>query len=197
MIGLKLKSIYRNDTNLYTLKDLEKEVKECLKIIKKLGLSNHMEKVRYVLRINDRATKYLGLCTFKSKNPLTYIITINGPFLKVAKPQDVHDTIMHEVLHTLPGCMDHGEKWQNYASIIEKYEPCYTISRLGDCAEYKKLFQQKSKYIITCKGCGHVFYYQRRGRIVNMMIEAKMRGFEKTSAFCPYCKSKDFDLVIK
>lgn len=197
MIGLEFKSIYRNDTNLYTLNDLGNEVKECLKIIKKLKLPNHIGKVRYVLRINTRATKYLGLCTFKSKNPLTYIITINGPFLKVAKPQDVHDTIMHEVLHTLPGCMDHGEKWQNYASIIEKYEPRYTISRLGDCTEYKEVLHQKSKYIITCKGCGHVFYYQRRGRIVNMMIEAKMRGIEKTGAFCPYCNSKNFELEIK
>ena len=193
--NLQYSNIYRTDTATYTLKDLEKEMRECLKIIEDLGIPTHNEKVRYIVEINKKPTKYLGLCTRISNNPITFEIKFNGPYFKVANPQDVHDTIMHEILHTLPGCMNHGKFWQRAAKTIESFESKYTITRLGNCEEYKELYQDSSKYVITCRTCGKKFYYRKRSKIVNRIIEAKLLGDNtQTGAFCPYCKSNNFSI---
>ena len=30
----------------------------------------------------------------------------------------LYETILHELLHTLPGCMNHGSKWTKYADFV-------------------------------------------------------------------------------
>lgn len=47
-------------------------------------------------------------------------ITLNYAFYKAAKPQAAVQTLLHELLHTLPGCFNHGGLWKRYAQMINK-----------------------------------------------------------------------------
>ena len=78
----------------------------------------------------------------------------------------IKNTIMHELIHCIPYCNNHGTEFKKYANIINlNYN--YNISRVGD----KKRDFEKSKikfkeanthnYEIVCKGCNNIFYRQR------------------------------------
>lgn len=78
----------------------------------------------------------------------------------------IKNTIMHEIIHCFPYCNNHGEKFKQYANLINK-ELGYDISRVGskkeDYAksniEYKENI--KYKYKIICENCGQAIYRQR------------------------------------
>lgn len=79
----------------------------------------------------------------------------------------IKNTIIHEILHCLPECNNHGKVFQGYAKLINK-KLGYNISTLGNKEEdYKKSnlnFEEDNKnykYKIMCKECGIMFYRQR------------------------------------
>ena len=50
-----------------------------------------------------------------------YTIEINSILLNEEVPEwALYETILHELLHTLPGCMNHGSKWRKYAAIVNR-----------------------------------------------------------------------------
>ncbi len=82
----------------------------------------------------------------------------------------IKNTIMHEIIHCLPECNNHGEVFKKYANYINTNLD-YNISRVGN----KKQDYEKSnvdyeeerpeyKYQIICQGCGQTFYRQRLQR---------------------------------
>ena len=78
----------------------------------------------------------------------------------------IKNTIMHEMIHCMPYCNNHGQEFKKYAEFINK-NLGYEIKRLGNKEEdYKKSnieFKEKlePKYKIRCKECGIIFYRQR------------------------------------
>ena len=78
----------------------------------------------------------------------------------------IKNTIMHELIHCMPYCNNHGAEFKRYANLINtKYG--YDVSRVGN----KKQDFEKSnieyddrvnyKYKVICKGCNLEFYRQR------------------------------------
>lgn len=47
-------------------------------------------------------------------------IVLNYAFYKAAKPQAAVQTLLHELLHTIPGCFNHGGQWKKLADRINK-----------------------------------------------------------------------------
>lgn len=189
---LVLKNIYRLDTQKYTVKDIQEEIKECLSIIDHLGIER--KNAIYTVAISNRMTKTLGYCKRIKLKPLTFQITISANHLLASDPQEVHDTIMHEVLHSMPECMNHGPKWQMYGRMIKKFEPKYTIERLSTDPTYKQFLQNTAKYIISCKHCGWKTSYQKRTKSIAYLFDAKIKGVPNTRYGCPLCKSKDLNV---
>lgn len=79
----------------------------------------------------------------------------------------IKNTIIHEILHCLPECNNHGKAFQDYAKLINK-KLGYNISTVGNKEEdYKKSnleFKEDNKsykYRIMCKECRITFYRQR------------------------------------
>ena len=79
------------------------------------------------VRVNTRAKKRYGRCIFRDGR---YEIELSAR-LQAADSSVVHTVLAHEVLHTCPGCMNHGARWKQYAAKMgERYG--YSIQRTAD-----------------------------------------------------------------
>lgn len=115
------------------------------------------------IKINNRPKHRLGQCIQKVDG--TYEIEISGFFLT----DDVEDiivrsTVMHEVLHTSPGCMNHGKTWTSNANYVNK-KYGYKVSRCFDVtanAGVKNSYLKSSKYIYKCDKCGNKVGFNRK-----------------------------------
>ena len=92
-----------------------------------------------------------------------------SPWVMELEDNIIKNTIMHELIHCMPYCNNHGIEFKKYASIInQKYN--YNISRVGnkqqDFKDSSIEYKEKSnfKYKIICKNCGQIFYRQRLSR---------------------------------
>lgn len=79
----------------------------------------------------------------------------------------IKNTIMHEIIHCLPNCNNHGKEFKKYANYINR-NLGYNITRLGNKEEdFKKSnleYKEKTntyKYKIICNKCGQIIYRQR------------------------------------
>ena len=81
----------------------------------------------------------------------------------------IKNTIMHELIHCLPYCNNHGTEFKKYANLINiNYD--YDVSRVGN---KKKDFEKSNiefsetenyNYKIVCKVCKQEFFRQRLSR---------------------------------
>ena len=69
--------------------------------------------------VNTRAKRRLGQC--KKAGLGLFDINISEALLNDDIDDQISlDTIMHELLHTVQGCFNHGEKWKSYAKYINQ-----------------------------------------------------------------------------
>ena len=99
----------------------------------------------------------------------------------------IKNTIIHELIHCIPYCNNHGSEFKKYAKLINNAYG-YDISRVGDKKkDYEKSNLeysegQKYNYRVVCKGCKQEFYRQR----INKDFAKKY--------ICGKCRSK-FEVV--
>ena len=118
--------------------------------------------------VNTRAKCRLGQC--RKITAGLFDINISEALLK----DDVDDqitlnTIMHELLHTVPGCFTHKGKWKLYADYINKKLPRYTIKRVAKESEVDITIDRKQpvyKYILRCTKCGQEIKRQKKTKVV-------------------------------
>ena len=176
---------------------------ECIIELKSIGIDildeNNIGKI--YIQISSRTLKRYGCCKqenpekkyktvkkYRNRRVITYQkFKIHHIYISkwVLELDDkiIKNTIIHELIHCIPYCNDHGENFKNYAKCInEKFG--YNISRLGNKEEdYKKSnieYKEKDSYnyIITCEECGQKIYRKRLNK--NFVKKYK----------CGICKSK-------
>ena len=158
---------------------LERLYNECIDELALIGIPiEELGKIQ--ITISKRATKRYGCCKQEEPDKKTryrenhivkygifkkHIIEISAWVMELNE-EIIKNTIMHEIIHCLPYCNNHGENFKKYAKCINQ-KLGYNISRVGNKAEdYKNSNieyneQEKYKYKIECKTCGQVFYRQR------------------------------------
>lgn len=104
------------------------------------------------------ATSYYGLC--RKRNGV-YEIRLSKYTLMLSE-YVVRRILTHELLHTLPGCMNHGKKWRGYASKVNQAYG-YDITRVSP-EPFPVPIDKAYKYAIKCTSCGHTYYRHRRGK---------------------------------
>jgi len=165
----------------------EKLLDDCIKELEsiKFKIKDNPEVGVIDIKTSKKATKRYGCCKHE-KPDKKYYHTLNGKYGKriVYDRFKVHhieisewvmqldekiikNTIIHEILHCLPACNNHGVLFRQYADYINE-NLNYNISRLGNREEDFKFsnieYNEKTinyKYKIYCKKCGHIFYRQR------------------------------------
>lgn len=173
---------------------------ECIDELNSIGIN--FDNIGEIdIKISKRNNKRYGCCKPEEPNKLTkyYIWLKKRKYVKYYRYKKYHievspwvielddniikNTIIHELIHCLPYCDNHGLEFKNYANYINS-KLGYNISRLGNKVEDYKISNKQFNeeivynYKIECQKCGQTFYRKR----VN-------KGFDK-KFFCGKCKGK-------
>jgi hypothetical protein len=95
------------NTQTVTLNDIRGFVYEALDDMKFLGYTPGLIEN---IKVSYRYTRAWAKCTFHFKTK-TFTITVSDKLYN-ANRDSVRDTIYHEVIHTLPGCFNHGPNFK-------------------------------------------------------------------------------------
>lgn len=135
---------------------------------------------------NPRLSATWGRC--RKITQYTYKIEVKSKLLDEDVPHDVlMNTMLHELIHTCNGCMNHGELFKRYAARLNRagwYVNTYVTE-----AELKAVPQEPTiyRYRVTCEACGKEWNYSRRGAVVRSLQR------DLHSCTCP-CGARNFKL---
>lgn len=186
---------------------LNKLYLECINELNKIGI-NILDEKQYgkiYISISKRNNKRYGCC--KQENPdKNYKVIVktgrrktiryekfNTHYIEISlwvmelEDNTIKNTIMHELIHCIPYCNNHGTEFKKYASLINNNYG-YDVSRVGNKKkdfensniEYKEV--ENYNYKIVCKNCKQEFYRQRLSR--NFTLKYR----------CGKCKGK-FEII--
>lgn len=160
---------------------------ECLIELRLIGLKFEEKNVGTIdIKLSNRSKKAYGCC--KQEDPdknysrrvrkgrkivlennkynrhhieiSSWVMELDGKIIK--------NTIIHELIHCLPYCNNHGTEFKYYANLINE-KLGYNISRLGNKErDYRKSnieYKEKQpiyKYLIVCQTCGQKILRQRK-----------------------------------
>ena len=170
--------------NLYNLNQM---LDSCKSELVSLGFFELNAKI-YRLEINSRFKNTLGQCHY-NKLSRVYTISISKDFMKIC-PEYVKNTMMHELIHSINGCMNHGPNFQYVANLVNS-KFGYDVHTKAYYDSYNTYLNNTKtyKYKVKCSHCGKEWFYEKAGKIV--------RGIQKNphSCRCPICKTNTFTII--
>lgn len=159
--------------------------KQCIEELNKIGITFDDKNID--ICISKRNNKRYGCCRpeipdekykkitrrgfryiIRYENYKKYTIEISKWVMELDE-EVIKNTIMHELIHCMPYCNNHGIYFKKYADIINT-KLGYNITRVGNKKEdFEKsnlVYNEKEqyKYKIECKKCGKIFYRKRLQR---------------------------------
>lgn len=166
---------------------LQKLYKECLQELKSIGLEfeNNKDIGEINITLSKRKNKRYGCCKQEKPDRNFRIVEKrkNRKIIRYEKFQEHHieiskwvmeldekiikNTIIHELIHCIPFCNNHGEEFKKYATYINQ-KLGYDIKRVGnpkeDYAKSNVPYQETEtgyKYKIKCEKCGQEILRKR------------------------------------
>ena len=112
--------------------------------------------------VNRRAVTRFGCCIRRGGE---YVIELSERLLE-AEERACMQTLAHEVLHTCPGCRNHGALWKEYAARMNGAYG-YAISRTGTCEALGVADVRPVRYRLVCERCGQECCRSRRSPLVD------------------------------
>lgn len=172
-------------------RDLIKLFNECKEELDVLDIP-YSDKI-VAVKENSRFTRCYGRC---DRTNGKYTIQIASFILDDSlDDRCCKSVIMHELVHTIDGCFNHGAKFQSYMDLIAD---CYGLKmgtyvdreysqKVADAGLAPKRRKQRSYWVIGCNNCGAKWNSKRKNTSVRI-INKEVKGY----CTCPYCKSHDF-----
>ena len=158
---------------------------ECIKELKSIGIDVlNNDNGEIYIRLAKRNNKRYGCCKqeLPDKNTKYYEVLRGRRYVRYAKynkhtieiskwvmeleDEIIKNTIIHEMIHCMPYCNNHGEQFKKYAKYIND-NLGYNISRVGNKKQdYEKSHIDyedtiKFNYKVVCNQCNQTFYRQR------------------------------------
>lgn len=137
-----------NDGEWTDVYDCDELLCEVMEEARRLGIPFSSE-IESRVGINRRAATRFGCCKFQ-----------NGRFyIEVAETvaqgpeKSCREVLAHELLHTCPGCRNHGAKWKSYAARMNRAYG-YEIQRVTTNASLGVQGIREPKYVLRCERCG-------------------------------------------
>lgn len=143
-----------------TQQELDAMLLEQEKALLSLGIPISREIVPQV-EVNTRAQRRLGCCVRKDG-----VFTIQVSAFVLEDQELVRTTLVHELLHTCYGCLNHGKRWKAYAAKAGEalgLDIQRTVTLEG---QPQRLRQDSVKYLLKCKSCGAVIPRRRMSKAV-------------------------------
>lgn len=165
---------------------LEQLYQKCLQELKSIGIDmQDKERIGTIdIKISTRANKRYGCCKQENPNKDYKIVQKKGyhKIIRYEKFQNHHieisrwvmelndniikNTILHELIHCIPYCNNHGTQFKKYANYIN-LKLGYQITTRGNKKEDYQTsnltYQEENdyKYKIICENCGQEIYRKR------------------------------------
>lgn len=156
--------------------------KESIDELKSIGIDLKDEKNigKIDIAFSKRNNKRYGCCrqekpdtktAYKVKRKI-YYKSYNIHHIEISKwvmeltNEKIKNTIIHELIHCLPECNNHGTEFKKYAKIVNE-KLGYNISRLGDkrqdFVDSNLEFKEENlyKYKIQCIDCNQLYYRKK------------------------------------
>ncbi len=148
------------------MRNLKEYTIRCMKELEAVGIEygNIIE-----VKVNTRAKKRWGQCRAV---PGGYSININAVLLDERNDeQGLKETIIHELLHSCKGCMNHSEKWKRLATKVNRaynynIKRCSTAEDKGVQEETTPISLHTVNYVIKCNKCGCTYTRTRMSKVV-------------------------------
>jgi len=159
---------------------------ECIEELKTIGINVLSEEIGSIdIKINNRSKKRYGSCRQEEpdkrylrrvkidRRTVIQCDKFNKHHIEISKwvmdlnEDIIKNTIIHELIHCMPYCNNHGKQFKAYAKVINE-KLGYNISRVGNKEvdykasniEYKEK-RTEYKYEIICQKCGQRVLRQR------------------------------------
>lgn len=148
------------------MRDLKAVYSECIAEVVNAGIvpGNIVS-----VTVNTRAVNRLGQCRRRYNN---YHINISSMLLSDSVPIEIlKNTIIHEILHSCNGCMNHGETWLRLAAIMNARGYKVETTAKADTMQY--IERPKAAYTIVCEHCGQTITRYRRSDLVKNISNYK------------------------
>lgn len=111
--------------------------------------------------VNTRAKTRFGCCRTRNGR---HTIEVSAALLE-ADEQAVCRVLAHEVLHTCPGCGNHGRKWQKWAALMSSRFG-YDIHRTDSHEALGLTDTRPVRYWVVCRQCGKRIPRMKRSALV-------------------------------
>ena len=74
--------------------------------------------------------------------------------------------VIHELIHTIDGCFNHGKKFKQIAAAVNLRYPQYNITTETAAEDYNiTIPESPNKYKVTCTQCGYSYFYKRKSGV--------------------------------
>lgn len=125
--------------------------------LKKAGLPLKESRILAV-EWSSRMSRTLGKCICQGSN---CHIRLSASLKE--RPETIRNVLAHELIHTLPDCRNHGERFQMWG---KRLSTCgYHIETHVKSVEYRKC--QHPVGVLKCDSCGRFFPYFRKGKVLS------------------------------
>lgn len=108
------------------------------------------------VQVNTRAQRRLGCCICREGR---FTIQVSARLLD--QPQQLENTLLHELLHTCYGCQNHGKRWKAYAQKAGQALGVSITRTAPSKGPLPPLRQEPVKYLLRCQRCGREFPRRR------------------------------------
>ena len=160
------------------------------KELTKIGVPIPTKDIIKVGELKTRSKKVRGVTyTFRKINYGTSNNTDKTNYIGINKKLmsdsfEIKKTMVHELIHTIPECNNHGSVFQKYARLINKHYPEYNVSTYytPDSAEIENIANIKPKYVVICETCGTKTYFYRKCKTLDIISRCT----------CKKCKTSNF-----
>lgn len=120
--------------------------------------------------VNTRARRW-GQCCY---NSATGDFTINIAETLLLEDNDINgllSTVYHELIHTCPGCFNHGNEWKRWALFVSQHtgirvERLASAEEKGVKTDWRPQKSHEKRYAVQCTGCGRVYRREKLCEVV-------------------------------
>ncbi|MBD5424113.1 MAG: hypothetical protein HDR44_03190 [Allobaculum sp.] len=146
------------------LDEIEDFFKQVAKDCQEVGLTTRQAS----FNINSRLKRTLGRCSkqvIKTGDQEQFFIDINSYVIQTHSVALLRDVVAHELIHTIPGCYNHGPTFQDAAKKLNGCFPdLYNVQVKTNLADYDLEAPKTNHYEIVCKDCHHTMYRERMSK---------------------------------
>lgn len=152
-------------SNEITVKS-EPDLTEVLKQAQKMLASCQIpySEVQSISWMSHHSTTVWGRCTQNRRTGI-YQIAVNSAFRNAGHETALLQTVIHELIHTIPGCMNHGSKWKNCAEKVnQRYGLHVSRTNSANSMHMEDEIAKNAKYVLRCAN-GHMHYKTRASNL--------------------------------